>query len=139
MKVKALQKRKAADLVIALVFALCILIVAFVYRSPGYVAMSPSINPFFVLQPESVAEEPIDGYAGVRRSYRFDLSKKPLLGKRGQTLYVYLRHTAARSSADDSPLFSTACADARISSSRSCVYLCVGSRPARPVASVLGS
>ena len=108
MKVKALQKRKAADLVIALVFALCILIVAFIYRSPGYVAMSPSINPFFVLQPESVAEEPIDGYAGVRRSYRFDLSKQPLLGKRGQTLYVYLRHTAAVLTLDGQVRYSTA-------------------------------
>ena len=108
MKVKAPQNRKATDLVIALVFALCILIVAFIYRAPGYVAMSPSINPFFVLQPESVAEEPIDGYAGVKRIYRFDLSKQPLLGKRGQTLYVYLRHTAAVLTLDGQVRYSTA-------------------------------
>ena len=56
---KRMLRESAADLVMALVFALCILIVAFVYRSPGYVAMSPSINPFFVLQPERVTETPI--------------------------------------------------------------------------------
>ena len=107
MKKLPTAKGKAANPVIVILFMLCILIVALVHRSPGFVSMSPSINPFFILQPESVDEEAIDGYAGVRRVYRFDLSRQPLSGRRGQALCVYLRHTAAELKLDGQVRYST--------------------------------
>ena len=95
MKKPDFSIKKATDPVIALLFALCILVVAFLHLSPGYGAMAPAINSFFVMQPDSVTEEPIDGYAGVRRVYTFDMSQQPHNSGRGRTLFVYLRHTAA--------------------------------------------
>ena len=89
-------KKKAAGMVTAIVFALCIMLVALIELSPGYASVSPAINSFFILTPERVTEEAIDGYAGVRRVYEFDMSKQPRNSGRGRLLFVYLRHTAAR-------------------------------------------
>ena len=73
---------------------LCILIVAFIHCSPGYGSLTRAISSFFILQPNSVTEERIDGYAGVRRTYAFDMSRQPDNNGRSRTLYAYLRHTA---------------------------------------------
>ena len=80
---------------LALAAAVCLFIAVFVWKRPGMRVISPSVNAFFVLQPQSVTEEAIDDYAGVRRVYEFDLSKAPDNKGRGRSVFVYLRHTVA--------------------------------------------
>ena len=83
------------DAVILFAFILSLAMIIFQYISPGLKSISPAINPYRILQPESVTEEVIPEYAGVRRTYQFDMSKVPDNKGRGRTFFVFLRHTAA--------------------------------------------
>ena len=83
------------DAVILLSFILALALIAFQYISPGMISLSPAVNPYRILQPQSVTEEVIPEYTGVRRTYQFDMSKIPGNKGRGRTFFVYLRHTAA--------------------------------------------
>ena len=90
------RRREAlTDLLIALPSVLGLLAAVLVLLRPGVKSVSPAINPFFLLKPRSVTEEMIPGYAGVRRTYEFDMAETPDNRGRGRSLFVYLRHTAA--------------------------------------------
>lgn len=95
MKAPRVRGERLIAAAVALAAALGIFIAVFVWNRPGMDVVAPSVNPFFLLQPQSVTEEAIPDYAGVRRVYAFDLSKAPPDGGRGRTLAVYLRHTIA--------------------------------------------
>ena len=95
MKDKTVWQDRLLAILIALAVLAGIALAVAAYTNPGTKAVSPAINSFFVLRPDSVAEEAISDYAGIRRTYTFDLSKYPLSGGRGRSLYVYLRHTYA--------------------------------------------
>ena len=88
------MKRMLEPLIAAAV-AVGLFIAVFVWKVPGMKSVAPAINPFFLLQPQSVTEEVIDEYAGVRRIYEFDMTKVPDNNGRGRSLFVYLRHTIA--------------------------------------------
>ena len=89
------------DAVILLSLILALALIAFQFISPGLKSISPAVNPYRILQPESVTEEVIPEYAGVKRTYQFDMSKVPGNKGRGRTFFVYLRHTAAMLKTDD--------------------------------------
>ena len=86
--------KRLIEPLIAVAVATGVFIAAFVWKTPGMKSVAPAINSFFLLQPQSVTEEVIDEYAGVRRVYAFDMTKAPDNG-RGRSLFVYLRHTIA--------------------------------------------
>ena len=86
--------KRLIEPLIAVAVAAGVFIVAFVWKTPGMKSVAPAINSFFALQPQSVTEEVIDKYEGVRRVYEFDMTKAPDNG-RGRSLFVYLRHTIA--------------------------------------------
>ena len=83
----------AVLIVIAVLSGIALVVSA--YTNPGMKCVSPAINSFFILQPDSITEEAIPAYAGVRRTYSFDLSKLSDSGGRSRSLFVYLRHTYA--------------------------------------------
>ena len=93
MKNKAIWTDRLLAILIALVVLAGAALAVAAYANPGMKTLSPAISSFFVLRPESVTEEAIPGYAGVRRVYSFDLGKYPYVS--GRSLYVYLRHTYA--------------------------------------------
>ena len=95
MKNKLFQRVDLVEPLIAAAVAVGVFITVFVWKTPGMKAVAPAINPFFLLQPQSVTEDVIDEYAGVRRVYEFDMTKAPDNKGRGRSLYVYLRHTIA--------------------------------------------
>ena len=92
---KLILTEKIIDALILLLILLSAALLAFQFYSPGTKTAGPAVNSFFILQPQSVTEEVIPEYTGVRRTYQFDMSKIPGNKGRGRTFFVYLRHTAA--------------------------------------------
>lgn len=93
MKNRTIWQDRLLAVLIALAVLAGVALAVAAYTRPGMKALSPAINSFFVLRPEAVTEEAFSDYAGIRRTYSFDLSKYP--GVRGRSLFVYLRHTYA--------------------------------------------
>ena len=91
MRPPVFRRESLIDLLVALSAALGVLITVLVCLTPGVKSISPAINSFFLLKPRSVTEEVIPGYAGVRRTYEFDMSEMPSGQGRGRSLFVYLR------------------------------------------------
>ncbi len=92
---KRSSQERIIDAVILLSFVLSLAILIFQYFSPGLKAISPPVSSYRILQPQSVKEEVIPDFAGVRRTYQFDMTKVPGGSGRGRTFFVYLRHTNA--------------------------------------------
>ena len=89
-------KKRLPDLLILLAALICAATVLEIHRVPGNISIAPAISSFYLLRPESVTEEVISEYAGVRRTYVFDLTKAPKNSGRSRSLFVYLRHTFVR-------------------------------------------
>ena len=106
MKNKTVWQDRLLVILIALAVLAGVALAVAAYTNPGTKTVSPAINSFFILRPDSVTEEAIPDYAGVRRAYSFDLSKLPVNGGRSRSLFVYLRHTYAVLDLDG-----TVCAD----------------------------
>ena len=92
---KHILPEKIIDAVILLLIVLSAALLVFQFYSPGTKTAGPALNSFFILQPQSVTEEVIPEYAGVRRTYQFDMSKLPVSSARTRSFFVYLRHTIA--------------------------------------------
>ena len=90
---KPINRQIAADLPVALALAAAIALSAFLWHASGMKGVAPAVSPFLVMRPQTVREEVIADYAGVRRVYEFDLTKAA--GVRAGTLFVHLRHTIA--------------------------------------------
>lgn len=88
-----IDRQRAVDLAVALVFAAVIALAAFLWNTSGMKGVAPAISPFLVMRPLEMREEVIADYAGVQRVYEFDLTKAS--GVRAGTLFVHLRHTIA--------------------------------------------
>ena len=93
-----------AELAAALTAALCILLVVLIHVNPGFDRYANAVTPFFILQPDSVTEETIPDYAGVRRTYTFTLPEADSATTTGARLSFYLRHTIAEYTIEDSTL-----------------------------------
>ena len=104
MKRRAFFSGRAAGIATATVAALCALLVALIHANPGFTKYAGGVTPFFILQPESVTEEAIADYAGVRRTYTLTLPESNTAMASGARLYVYLRHTIAEYSVEGTAL-----------------------------------
>ena len=100
-----IDRQRAVDLAVALVFAAVIVLAAFLWNTSGMKGVAPAISPFLVMRPLETREEVIADYAGVRRVYEFDLTKAA--GVRAGTLFVHLRHTIAVAEKDGAVLADT--------------------------------
>ena len=90
-------KRKYLPEIAAGVCALlCILVAVLVHADPGFERYESSAASFFILQPDSVTEETIPDYAGVRKTYTFTIPDMETATASGSCLFVYLRHTIAQ-------------------------------------------
>ena len=105
MKKEPIKKNLPSELVAIAVFVLCILIVVLIHLNPGSRRYANAVNPFFILQPDSVEEEVIPDYAGIRRTYTLTLPEADSATTTGARLSVYLKHTLAEFSIDDSTLY----------------------------------
>ena len=88
-------------MVIAILFLLCGTTVCLIHLNPGYERFVPTLNSFLIAKPESVEQEVINGYAGVRRTYTFTLPEQIYTG---MSLRFYLRHTYTAFYMEDSSL-----------------------------------
>ena len=104
MKSRAFFRRHAAELAAGLIALLCLLLVLLIHRDPGFTNYANGVTPFTVLQPESVAVESIEDYAGLRRTYTFTLPDSESLTTVGARVSFYLRHTVAVYSIDGTSL-----------------------------------
>ena len=102
MKKRKLFKQRGAELTAGFIFLLCVLLVLCIHRNPGFTKFANGVPPYAILQPESVTEEVIDDYAGVRRSYTLTLPEAEGLTTVGARVSFYLRHTIAAYSIDGS-------------------------------------
>jgi len=94
MKTQVNGKTALSDVLAAVLLGLLLLLIVLVHRTPGFQPYPPSVNPFFLMQPEEIREESISGYAGVSRTYTFTVQHDEAV-RRGASLYVWLRHTNA--------------------------------------------
>ena len=104
---KLFLPEKIIDAVILLLIVLSSALLIFQFRTSGIKTAGPAVNSFFILQPQSVTEEVIPEYAGVRRTYRFDISKLPVSNARTRSFFVYLRHTIASIDIEGKTAFDT--------------------------------
>ncbi len=86
------------------VLLLSVLLVALSFVHPGFTSYADAVTPFFILTPDSVTEEVIPDYAGVRRTYSFTLPASNTATTTGAYLTVFLRHTLVEASVEDSLL-----------------------------------
>ncbi len=82
---------KAMDTAIALIFAVILLICTSIYFSPGVKTLTPAVSPFMVLMPESITESKIPNYAGIQKTYTYDLSKAADTPS-GNPVFIFLHH-----------------------------------------------
>ena len=94
-----------AEFAAGLVFLLCVLTAALVFRNSGSRRYSNAVSPYFLMQPDHVEEEAISDYAGVRRTYTFTMPTAESATTTGARLTVYLRHTIAQFSIDGTTLY----------------------------------
>ncbi len=67
---------EAAALAVSLV---CVLLITLIHMNPGFTLYSNAVTPYLILRPDSVREEAIPDYAGIRRTYAITLpDSKPL-------------------------------------------------------------
>ena len=105
MKKATLNRTFPAWLAAVAVFALCVLLIALIHLFPGSWRYANAVNPFFLMQPDSVEEEAIPDYAGIRRTYTFTIPEADSATTTGARLIVYLRHTLAEFSIDGTTLY----------------------------------
>lgn len=86
------DKNRQAAGVILILFILSVLMIVLIHINPGIERWIPATNPFMVLEPESVEEKVIDGYAGVQRTYTLPIPDHIVSGAH---IRFYLRHTYA--------------------------------------------
>jgi len=98
------KRTYTAEIAVAAAALLCILLVVLIHLNPGFDRYANAVTPFFMLQPDSVTEETIPDYAGVKRTYTFTLPEADTATTTGARLSVYLRHTIASFSIEDSAL-----------------------------------
>lgn len=98
------KRTYTAEIAVAAAALLCVLLVAMIHSNPGFTKYANAVTPFFMLQPDSVTEETIPDYAGVKRTYTFTLPEADTATTTGARLSVYLRHTIASFSIEDSAL-----------------------------------
>ena len=104
MKKRPFQNENYTAFAAILLFLLCVLLVVLIHVNPGFKRHADAITPFFILQPDSVTEEAIPDYAGVRRTYTFTIPETNTVTTTGARLTFYLRHTIAQFSVEDSML-----------------------------------
>ena len=98
------KRTYTAEIAVAAAELLCVLLVAMIHSNPGFTKYANAVTPFFMLQPDSVTEETIPDYAGVKRTYTFTLPEADTATTTGARLSVYLRHTIAEFSIEGSTL-----------------------------------
>ncbi len=104
MRIRVFLRRRAAELAAGLTALICLLLVLLIHRDPGFNRYANGVTPFTILQPESVTEEAVEGYAGLRRSYTFTLPESESLTTVGARVSFFLRHTVAAYSIDGTSL-----------------------------------
>lgn len=104
MRIRGFFRRRAAELAAGLTALICLLLVLLIHRDPGFNRYANGVTPFTILQPESVTEETVEGYAGLRRSYTFTLPESESLTTVGARVSFFLRHTVAAYSIDGTSL-----------------------------------
>ena len=104
MRIRVFFRRRAAELAAGLTALICLLLVLLIHRDPGFNRYANGVTPFTILQPESVTEETVEGYAGLRRNYTFTLPESESLTTVGARVSFFLRHTVAAYSIDGTSL-----------------------------------
>ncbi len=90
------QRKYLPEIAAGVCALLCILVAVLAHADPGFQRYESSAAPFFILQPDSVTEETIPDYGGVRKTYTFTIPDKETATVSGSCLFVYLRHTIAQ-------------------------------------------
>ena len=103
MKAKRLPDLSPAGWGLVFLALICLLLVMLIHLNPGLVRYAYAPYAYWIMQPEEVTEETIDGYAGVRRTFTFTIPEgNP--ARIGSRLSFYLRHTTAQIGIEDSSL-----------------------------------
>ena len=96
------KKGVFAELAVLAVLLLAVLLSVLVFVNPGNNRYANAVSPFFILKADNVQEEAIPDYAGVRRTYTFTLPEADSATTTGARLTVYLHHTLAWFTIEDS-------------------------------------
>ncbi len=83
---------------------LCVLLVTLIHLNPGFTYYSSAVTPYLILQPDSVREEAIPDYAGIRRTYTLTMPDSNTVTTTGARLTFYLRHTIAQYEVENSTI-----------------------------------
>ena len=103
MKAKRLHDLSPAGWGLVFLALLGLLMVVLIHLNPGLVRYAYAPYAYWIIQPEEMTEETIDGYAGVRRTFTFTIPEgNPT--RIGARLSFYLRHTYAQIEIEDSRL-----------------------------------
>ncbi len=103
MKAKRSRNLSPAGRGLVFLALICLLLVVLIHLNPGLVRYAYAPYAYWIIQPEEITEETVDGFAGVRRTFTFTIPEgNPT--RIGARLSFYLRHTGARVEIEDSSL-----------------------------------
>ena len=115
----------------ATVAALCVLLVTLIHINPGFTRQADAVTPFFILTPDSITEEVIPDYAGIRRTYFVRIPESNSATTTGAYLTFYLHHTIAQFSIEGSALDNDLSEDAaaHVGKTPGCYWVRIPVRP----------
>ena len=93
MEKNRLKNLHSAEAAIFCIFLLSVLMVILIHFNPGSIRFASAVTPYSILQPDTVTEEKISEYAGIRRTYTLKLPDTKSATTTGSRLTFYLRHT----------------------------------------------
>ncbi len=107
LRTKIFRPERIVPAVVLLLGLLCLTLTLLVFQNPGHHRYAFAPQAFYMLQPETVTEEQIPDYAGVRVSYSFTVPDGAKV-RHGAKMCVFLEHCIAELRLDGELLYSSA-------------------------------
>ena len=73
MKAKRSRNLSPAGRGLVFLALICLLLVVLIHLNPGLVRYAYAPYAYWIIQPEEITEETVDGFAGVRRTFTFTI------------------------------------------------------------------
>ena len=107
LQARLFRRERIVTAAVILLGLLCLILTLLVFRNPGNQRYTFAPQSFYMLQPESVTEESIPDYAGIRVSYSFTVPDGAKV-RHGAKMCIFLEHCIAEIRLDGELHYSSA-------------------------------
>ena len=110
LQARLFRRERIVTAAVILLGLLCLILTLLVFRNPGNQRYTFAPQSFYMLQPESVTEESIPDYAGIRVSYSFTVPDGAKV-RHGAKMCIFLEHCIAEIRLDGELHYSSAASE----------------------------